>query len=227
MASNEHPTCWKLIEGAAKGVASDREEFARRYLPSVRDYLRARWRSAPLAADIDDVTQEVFVALLRSGGVLERLDPAQGSGFRGLLFGVTRKTALHAERTRARRLKRVTDEAVEPDRAPADDPTLSRIFDRSYAKAIVQQAREVMEDASRERGVEAVRRVRLLSAIFHDGVAIRDLAQQWDVDAAHLHREYAKARREFRAAMRTVVAGTDGCSDERAEQECARLLQLL
>ena len=48
-----------MIRGAAEGNAEDRDRFARRYLPVLRIYLRARWRGTPLAP------------LLEEAGVLE------------------------------------------------------------------------------------------------------------------------------------------------------------
>ena len=54
-------TCWTLIHSAASGESAAREDFGRRYLPVVRDYLSSRWRGRPLAGDVDDATQEVFL----------------------------------------------------------------------------------------------------------------------------------------------------------------------
>jgi RNA polymerase sigma-70 factor (ECF subfamily) len=46
----------------------------------------------------------------------------------------------------------------------------------------------------------------LLRLRFHDGLAIRDIAERLGEDAAKLHHEYATAREEFRTALRSVVA---------------------
>lgn len=227
MTDYDQPTCWQLIQGAAAGRDEPREEFARRYLPTVRAYLRARWRGGPFADEVDDVAQEVFVALLRDGGALEKADPEHGGGFRALLHAVTRNVALHAERTRVRRHKRVGSSEVEVDAEAADDPTLSVVFDRAYAKAMVRQAREQMDRAAQGGDEAQRRRVELLRLLFEDGVPIRDIAVRWGEDPARLHREYAKARREFREAIAVAVAGNECWSGERVEQECRRLLQLL
>lgn len=227
MTAQDNPTCWQLIRGAAAGVASDREEFARRYLPAVRTYLSARWRGAPLASEVDDVAQEVFVALLRSGGALERADPEHGGGFRALLHAVARNVALHTERTRARRVRRVAEVDATPEEAPADDPSLSYVFDRAYAEAIVRQAREAMERQARDGGADRVRRVELLRLMFEEGLPVRAVAAKWNEDPALLHREYAKARREFRQALESTIARNERWSGERVEQECRSLLALL
>jgi len=56
---------------------------------------------------------------------------------------------------------------------------------------------------------------------------IADLAREWGVAAAELHREYALARREFSTALREVVAFHGPESDAAVERECAELIDLL
>ncbi len=70
-------TCWTVIEGAAAGRVTDREEFARRYGPVVRACLAARWRPAD-AHTLDDAVQEVFVECFKRGGVLDRAGRDRG-----------------------------------------------------------------------------------------------------------------------------------------------------
>jgi RNA polymerase sigma factor (sigma-70 family) len=181
----------------------------------------------PLVGEVEDVTQEVFLALLRTDGALEKADPDHGGGFRALLHAVARNVALHAERTRARRIRRVGDAEIVPEHVPADDPTLSFVFDRAYAEAIVRQARRLMEVRSRESGGQQMRRVELLRLIFDEGLPIREIAVRWDADPAQLHRDYAKARREFLQALSETVAGNERWSSDRVEQECRRLLDML
>src|SRR5262249_31161533 len=60
-------TCWTLIRDAAGGDPAARERFARAYLPVVRAYLAARWRTAPHCAE--DAAQDVFVECFRAGGL--------------------------------------------------------------------------------------------------------------------------------------------------------------
>lgn len=227
MSDQSPPTCWHLIRGAASGAADDREEFARRYLPAVRAYLRARWGRSPLASEVEDVVQEVFLELLKSGGVLESADSGHGQGFRALLFAVSRNVALQAERKRSRRANLIGDGAFEPDGNAAEDPTLSRVFDRTFAQSVVRQARDRMDLEARRAGGEFLRRAELLRLHFEEGLPIRDIATLWQVDAAVLHREYAKARREFQDALHATIAGGENWSAERVTQECERLLVLL
>jgi RNA polymerase sigma-70 factor (ECF subfamily) len=55
---------------------------------------------------------------------------------------------------------------------------------------------------------------------------IREIARLWGLDAASLHHEYARARQEFRSALRDVIASHHFGSPEDVERECAQLLSL-
>jgi DNA-directed RNA polymerase specialized sigma24 family protein len=195
-------TCWTVIHGAANGRGSDRAEFSRRYEPVIRAYLGARWRGSTLAGEIDDAAQEVFLDFFRENGALGRADPERPGGFRAFLYGVTRHVAQRLERARTKAGKPL--EVVND--APATERNLSGKFDRAWARTLLRQAARLHADRAPEAGPEAVRRVELLRLRFHDGLPIRDIARLWETDAARLHHEYAKARREFRAALRDVVA---------------------
>lgn len=189
-------------------------------------YLHARWRGSPLISDIEDAAQEVFLACFRDNGVLNRADPDHPSSFSSLLFSVTRNVARHAERTQARRVARVGAQEFDADATPSDEATLSRLFDRKYAESVVRTARERMAlmadgDAGRRRRVE------LLRERFEEGKPIRDISREWSVESEYLHREFAKAQREFKSALADVVLETERCSPTRLVDECQRLLRLL
>jgi len=210
-------TCWTVVRGAAAGNANDREQFARRYLPAVRSYLAARWRRGPLANDIDDATQEVFYECFR--GALARADESRG--FRALLYGIARNVARRHEE---RRRKKREFQAAEWSAVPADEESLSDAFDREWAQSILDLARDRQVEAARDRGVDAQRRVRLLELRFEEGMPIRDIARLWEASPEHLHREYAKARREFKRALMEVVFEHQPGDSEAIERECAHLL---
>ena len=202
-------TCWTVIHGAAAGSRSDRDEFARRYGPVVRDYLAARWRNPLLRVHLDDAVQEFFVECFRKGGVLSQADEARPAGFRAFLYGVVRNVALRIETALAKRRRReggAAEGAVDFDAVPSPEDTLSVVFDRAWATALVQAAATIHADRARDGGKDAMRRVDLLRLRFFEGLPIRDIARRWDAPAATLHHEYAKARAEFREALRTVVA---------------------
>jgi RNA polymerase sigma-70 factor (ECF subfamily) len=220
--SSSPSTCWTVIEGAAAGRAADREEFARRYGPVVRAYLAARWRPADAHA-LDDAVQEVFVECFKRGGVLDRADRDRG-GFRAFLFGVVRNVALRAEAQRARRREHG---GADLERVPADESSLSRVFDRAWAKALMREAAQQQRAAAERSGETALRRVELLRLRFHEGLPIRDIARRWGAEPAALHHEYARAREEFREILMRLVAFHHPGPPEAIERECADLLALL
>jgi RNA polymerase sigma factor (sigma-70 family) len=219
-------TCWTLILSAGAGDRAARSGFAQRYLPAVRNYLGARWRGTPLLGDLDDAVQEVFLECLRAGGALARARPGRGPGFRAFLFGVTRKTALHFERSRGRRGGRLQS-GVELDGVAKRGDGWATVFDREWARAVMREAAELQVTLAKEAGPAAARRAELLQLRFHAGLPIREIARRWGVDAAFLHHEYARARDEFANALRRVVADHQSGGSQALDKECARLLQLL
>ena len=220
-----HETCWTLIHAAGAGDASARGEFALRYLPIVRSSLAMRWQGTPLLAEIEDAAQDVVLECFRARGALQRAAPGRGKGFRAFLFGVVRTVALHKERARAR--TRVRGELpAGGDELVASDESWATAFDRAWAKAVMQEAAALQVARAREKGGAAAQRAELLRLRFHEGLAIREIAEAWQADAARVHHEYALAREEFAEALRTVVEDHTGDA-ESARQECARLLGLL
>jgi DNA-directed RNA polymerase specialized sigma24 family protein len=228
-ASAIHPpdtTCWTLIRGAAAGNPADRAQFADLYVSVVRTYLAARWKSSPRIQHLDDAVQEVFLACFRPDGALARVDPDRPGGFRPYLHGVVRNVARRIEEGRAGGLLPGAAD-FDPDTVLADEPTLSRVFDRAWAAALVREAGRRQAEHAAARGEAAVRRVELLHLRFHDGLPIREIARRWDADPAHLHHEYATARKEFLVALREVVAFHQPGSPEAVEAACADLVSLL
>ncbi len=211
-----------MIRDAAAGDPAQRERFARVYEPVVRAYLAARWHTA--GADLDDAVQDVFVECFRQGGVLERADPGRPGGFRAFLYGVVRNVARRAE---ARRHRRDEPRGEELDAMAADEESLSKVFDRAWAKALMREAARLQQEEATRKGEGAVRRVELLQLRFHDGLPIRAIAERWGEDAARLHHEYARAREEFRAALHEVLAFHHPGSPADVERACAELLALL
>ncbi len=219
MPSSES-TCWTIIRAAAAGSPSDREELARRYLGVVRAYLGARWRGSPLRRDRDDAVQEVFVECFRHGGALEAAMGGCVPSFRAFFYGVVRNVARRFE-------SRAAPAASPLPEIPDDEPSLSRLFDRAWAQAIMVEAARLQSRWATERSPEAVRRVELLRLRFEENLPIRTIAQRWGVPAAGLHHAYALARQEFKAALLEVVAFHHPGSLSEVEQEAAGLLQAL
>jgi RNA polymerase sigma-70 factor (ECF subfamily) len=220
-------TCWTIIQAAAEGSPGDCEAFARRYAPVARAYLTARWRSSPCLNELDDATQEVFVECFKRGGVLDRAERSRPGGFRAFFYGVVRNVARRLEKSRAQALEQQQPRELDWEQIGDEEARLSNAFERAWAKTLLREAGRVQEERARSAGEAALRRVELLRLRFHDGLKIREIAARWQVDAAVLHHEYARARQEFAAALRAVVAFHQPGSPEAVEQECANLLAIL
>jgi hypothetical protein len=213
-------TCWTVILAAAAGSPADREELARRHQDVVHAYLAARWRGSALRDDLDDATQEVFVECFRRGGAVEAAGAGRVPGFRAFLYGVIRNVARRFESRPVRAAGR-SSEVV------ADESRQLRLFDRSWARAIMAEAAQGQRARAHERGPEAVQRVELLRLRFEENVPIRAIAERWGVGARSLHHAYAVARKEFKAALLEVVAFHQPGTPVELEEEAASLLKAL
>ena len=221
------PTCWTVIRAAAGGAAAERAAFAQRYAEPLRAYFTARWRGGPQVQEAADAVQEVFLECLRDGGALGRADPARGP-FQAFLHGVVRNVARRFEERAAARRAGTAGESVELDALPLDEPSLSRVFDRAFAQALLREAAELQARRAAAAGERAVRRVELLRRRFGDDQAIRDVAASWGVTPAELHHEYATARREFLLALQDVVAFHEpGATPGEVLRRCSELARLV
>jgi RNA polymerase sigma factor (sigma-70 family) len=225
--SGGQTTCWTVIREAAGGDTDARQRFARRYERIVRSYLLARWGGSPLAQEMEDVVQEVFVEAFRDGGVLQRAEPDAPGGFRAFFYGVIRNVARRAESRHGRRRDQQPATAFYGETPDEQEPRLSAIFDREWARGMMRDAADRQREAARAAGPEAQRRVELLRLRFYEGWPIREIARLWKTDAADLHREYARARKEFRKALAEAVAYHHPGSAAAVERECEELLALL
>jgi RNA polymerase sigma factor (sigma-70 family) len=226
MTPTEH-TCWTVVRGAAAGNREDRELFVQRYAPVVRTYLEARWNGSPLESSTDDGVQEVFLECFKEGGVLERLDEISQGSFRQFLYGVVRNVALRIEAKRARSRENQAPEDFDFDSIKRREATLSKIFDRAWAQALLDEAVANLLDLAESKGEGARKRVELLHLRFYDGLPIREIARRWQVDAEALHNEYQRARREFKAALLEVITFHSPASPEDAEKEFEEIIAIL
>src|SRR5262245_5871579 len=136
-------TCWTVIRAAAAGSPADREELARRYLGVVRAYLTARWRTSALLGERDDAAQEVFVECFRQGGLLDAVGTGRVSSFRAFLYGVIRNVARRFESRPIRAAGPLPEVA-------ADDASQSRVFDRTWAQALMVEAAQLQRRQAAE-----------------------------------------------------------------------------
>jgi len=218
-------TRWSVVRGAAEGSGPERDEFARRYSPVIRAYLGARWRHTPLFPEIDDAAQDVFVECFRENGPLRRVDSQLPGGFRAYLYGVVRNVARRAEKARGRNRERPPGSGLDLGMVEGREDPLSEVFDRAWARTLLRQATEVHARRAREAGGRAERRLELLRLRFLEDKPIREIAVEWDEDPGRVHYEYARARDEFKDALREVVRKHDmACS---VEKECVRILRHL
>ncbi len=216
-----------MIRGAAEGGDRERADFARKYEPAARAYLAARWRSSKRLSELDDAVQEVFLECFKSGGALDRVAIDRAGGFRAFFYGVVRNVALRAETRQARAAAREMATSSQMADVASDETHLSQVFDRAWAQSIMREAAERQSARALEAGAEAERRVELLRLRFHDSLPIRDIAERWSADPVHIHREYAKARREFRDCLEAVMRFYYPDDSTAAERECENLLSLL
>ena len=217
-------TRWTVIRRAAQGIPEDQAEFVGRYGPVIRAYLGARWRHTPLFDEVEDAAQHVFMDCFKENGALGGADPDRGPGFRAYLFGVVRNVARDTERKRARSRERQPTSSIDLATLASTEESCATTFDREWARGILREAAELQLARARENGPDAVRRHNLLALRYGQDLPIREIATRWDVDPARLHREYPKAREEFKRALMDVVRDLQGGDRRAVEAECARLL---
>ena len=92
---------------------------------------------------------------------------------------------------------------------------------------MMREAAARQQALAEHNGDAAIRRVDLLRLRFEEGLPIREIADRWDVDPVHLHREYAKGRREFKRCLLDSVSFHHPGTPEQAEAECVLLLTAL
>ena len=218
-------TRWTVIRDAATGDAAARSLFARRYEPVVRTYLAARWHHAPIHAETDDAVQDVFLECFRENGVLTRVEAERPGGFGAFFYGVMWNVARRYEEARRRARSRGSAPSVDLDAIEADDVALSQVFDRAWARLLLQEGARRQAEQAREKGGDAVRRVDLLTLRFEEGLPIREIARRWSVEPDWLHHQYARARDEFKHALKEIVRDHQGIQGTALEEECLRLLQ--
>lgn len=219
-------TCWTVIHGASEGRRGDRDAFVDVYGPVIHTYFDSRWARGPRASVVDDAVQQVFVECFKHGGALlsasDRRRANRLPSFRGFLHGVIRNVARRFEEPRGREVR--ADTLFDP---VDDEPEAAAAFDRAWAQAILREAAGRHADRARIMGPEAERRVRLLDRHFNHGESIRDLATAWDLDLKFAHRQFARAREEFRESLQDVLRFHYPGDHPSTEREAADLLEAL
>ncbi|KAA3612930.1 MAG: sigma-70 family RNA polymerase sigma factor [Planctomycetota bacterium] len=223
--SRERETCWTLIQAAGGGDREACRFFAETYAGVIRNYLGSRWQRGVHASRLEDAVQDVFLDCFRQGGALTRLQRGKGGSFRAFLFGIVRNVALRYEETavrEGRRRKGFNDW----EKLPASQEKPSQAFDRAWAKALLQRAVARQKQWASQKGPEAIRRLNLLQLRLTEGRPIREIAAMWQQDPARLHHAYAKARQEFKQALKAEIQFQFPSQSQEVDQECQWLLEL-
>jgi RNA polymerase sigma-70 factor (ECF subfamily) len=217
-----------LIQGASEGERKAREEFARRYAPVIRAYLTSRWRNNSLKKEIEDAIQEVFLECFKQGGVLGKADQEREGGFRAFFYGVVRNIALKYEERASRRSRAPLPSTFDLDGVHAsENESPAEVFDRAWARSIMKEAAALMSARARERDDGAIERVELLRLRFQEALPIREIAGRWKVDPTRVHRQYARARKEFEACLKEVLALEQPDTKEKVDRLLEDLLDTL
>lgn len=210
-------TCWTLIQAAAEGDQPARDRFARLYEPVVRAYLGNRWRQS--SHSVDDAVQDVFVELFKPGGALRKVEAERDGGFRPFLYGIVRNVAIRHES-----LRPIANPL--PSDHPDSETSLAAAFDKAWATTLLREAVRVQTERAKDE--RSQRRVELLQMRFQRGLPIREIAAEWNVNAAKLHHEYATAKEEFRTALQSVVAfHQPTATPGEIDRACGELIGLL
>ena len=221
-------TCWTVIKGAAAGRAESRETFARTYASVIGAYFAARWKLPASHEEVRDALQEVLLDCFKTRGALERVDPDRPGGFRAFLYGIARTAAHNIERRRARRLDRQAEAGFNPDDLPADEATLSQVFDRAWARMLARTAVGLMIKRANDEGRETRIRGEVMRLRYSDDLPPREIARRLQVERREVYRVLATAKNEFRNALLDVMAHNNPHASPRdLEKKCVGMLALI
>jgi len=220
-------TCWTVIRGAAAGDNHARDRFVRIYRPFILACLADRWHAPRDRNGLEDAAHDVLIECMKEGGVLAKVCPDRPGGFRAFLAGVVRNIARNIERKRSADPARPAEGPMDVEQLADSATSPSRHLDRAWAETLMREARERHTDQAHQAGPDALRRVELLRLVFHEGLKIREIAARWEADAAELHHQYAKGRKEFKTALLEVVRFHYSGTPAEVERKCADLLALL
>lgn len=185
------------------------------YADAVARYLARRFPELARRGEIDDLVQEVLLALLRNGAVLRRADPAQGGRFRYFLMRVAYNAARNARRRLVRRdWSLLADEAVAETGTEAG-PAPGADMDRAWAQSVLQRAWNELR-AWADEGAVAPESVALLEATLLRDRSLRQAAGELGLSLGTAHRRLAAAKRNLRRAILDHLrfAGETGPDEE-------------
>jgi RNA polymerase sigma-70 factor (ECF subfamily) len=139
------------------------------------------------------------------------------------LYGVVRIVALRFETRRRGQREHQFPKEMDLEEVAGSEDDLAEVFDRAWAKNLFREAAQLQQQRALKIGGKSWQRVELLRLRFQQGMPIREIARGWQIDAAEVHHEYAKARQEFKEALLEVMAFHHPGTPAEIEEECARL----
>lgn len=212
-------TMWTSIAKARAGDAEELDRLLRQYRPPVLAFVRNTIRDSE---DAEDVTQEIFIALVKDQ-VLSRVDPGKGK-FRTLLLAVSRHLISMRRRsdTALRRGGgRRTLSLDAPPSAAADSPLGGQIaapegadgFDALWVENLVRLAMNKLRLQSMK---EQTAYFDALFAHVNDGLGYADVAKKLGVTVTDVKNYVHQARLKLR---RFVLQEIQVYSSSRTEYE--------
>jgi RNA polymerase sigma-70 factor (ECF subfamily) len=138
---------------------------------------RFAWRMSGSAAAAEDITQDVFVALLRYP---DRFDPARGT-LRAFLLGIARNLALKHWRAR-HRFEKLDDEAVVAE---------SLDLERGDIGDVVGRAVRALRPLQRE----------VVILVEYEGLTLAEVARAADTDVGTVKSRLHRARENLRRML--------------------------
>jgi RNA polymerase sigma-70 factor (ECF subfamily) len=227
-------TRWSLI---ARAAAADEEEarlalalLCEAYWYPIYAFVRRQGYDAP---DAEDLTQGYFARFLEKG-FLRALDPGQRSFRAFLLVSVrnhlqnVRDHAQAQKRGGGRRLLSLDVVQAEQlyDPALACRVTPEDLYERSWARRVVERALEQLEDAA--SGEKRARVKRLRAFLLDDGPEgeYARIAAEWGTGESAVRAAVHRLRKEFVLVLRREVGRTVGDESE-VDAEVRHLLEVL
>ncbi len=224
-------TRWSMVVGAG-AEDGDRsrqslECLCRQYWNPVYAYLR-RFRNLN-AVDAEDLTQEFFAYVLERR-VLPRATPELAK-FRSFVKGVLRHF-LSTEYRRRHRRKRGGGEqprSLTPEcDLPSEDPTPGEIFDRAWARQLLEHSLDELAQRLRREGRQQDLEI-FATYTRSEGDAeptYSDLAKRYGISDWEVWKRLSVVREELRSTMRLKVAETVRHPEE-IDEELEHLRRLL
>lgn len=228
-------TRWTLVQQAGDSshpdAAAALEYLCRLYWPPVYVFFRRKGLNEPAAADL---TQEFFARILEKGA-FNQARRERGS-FRTFLLTCAKHFLANDWDRRNAQKRGGGVQVIQIDHRPVEehyqiephhDITPERLFERQWARSVVQQALHRLETGIREAGRERMYgECRDLLLGDRDDVSYREIAARLELSEGALRVQVHRLRRRLRELVLDEIHQT-GSDDTDPQQELRHLLALL